>query len=141
MPPDSRRNGRFRNQKKLSDAQRRLRHPRAAPLLSPDAPATIVRVPGSADLLAVWNDHCGQAESYRRTQPPKRTPLAAAVSHDAGRTWINHRIIEDLPGHGYCYTAVAFAGDRVLLAYCAHNSRYGLETTQVSSFPLSAIKP
>jgi hypothetical protein len=114
--------------------------PRASSLLSPEAPATIVRLPGSDNLLAVWNDHCEQPESYRRTHPPKRTPLAAAVSRDGGRTWGNHRIIEDLADHGYCYTAVAFAGDRVLLAYCAHASPYGLETTQISSFPLSALE-
>jgi Neuraminidase (sialidase) len=115
--------------------------PRPSSLLSPEAPATIVRIPGTTNLLAVWNDQYNQTEAYRRSQPPRRTPLAIAISRDAGRTWDNHHVIEDQPGHGYCYTAVAFAGDRVLLAYCAHASRYGLETTLVSSFPLSAIEP
>jgi len=85
-------------------------------------------------LLVVWNDHDGQPESYRRRQSPVRTPLAIAISRDGGATWVNHRLIESQSGHGYCYTAVAFADDRVLLGYCANPSPYGLETTQISSF-------
>ena len=108
--------------------------PRPSDRLSPEAPATLTRIPSTGDLLLVWNDHCNQPETYRRAQPPHRTPLAAAISRDGGRTWEHEKLLEDQPGHGYCYTAVAFAGDRVLLAYCAHPSPYGLETTQISSF-------
>lgn len=108
--------------------------PQPSELFSPEAPATIARIPGTSDLLVVWNDHCREPEQRRRAQPPLRTPLAAALSRDGGKTWVNHQLLEDAPDHGYCYTAVRFAGDRVLLAYCAHRSRYGLETTQVSSF-------
>ena len=63
-----------------------------------------------------------------------RRSFPGVSRHDAGRTWEKETIIEDQAGHGYCYTAIAFAGDRVLLAYCAHPSSYGLETTQISSF-------
>lgn len=108
--------------------------PRASELLSPEAPASLARIPATGDLLVVWNDHDGQPESYRRRQPPVRTPLAVAVSRDGGATWVKHKLIETQSGHGYCYTAIAFADDRVLLGYCAHASPYGLETTQVSSF-------
>jgi sialidase-1 len=110
--------------------------PHPSDLLSPESPATLVRIPKSDDLLIVWNDHRGQPEDYRRKQPPIRTPLVAAISHDAGKTWAKHKLIEGAPGHGYCYTAIAFAGERVLLGYCAHASSYGLETTQISSFSL-----
>jgi hypothetical protein len=113
--------------------------PRPSDLLSPESPATLRRIPSSGDLLVVWNDQCNQPEQYRRSQPPVRNPLAAAISKDGGRTWGKHRFIEDDPGHGYCYTAMAFARDRVLLAYCAHASSYGLETTQISSFPLQEL--
>ncbi|HEX2971369.1 MAG TPA: sialidase family protein, partial [Tepidisphaeraceae bacterium] len=107
--------------------------------LSPEAPATIARIPSTGDLLLVWNDHCNQPEERRRAQPPIRTPLVVAISRDGGKTWEKEKLIEDGPGHGYCYTAVAFAGDRVLLGYCAHRSSYGLETTQVSSVSLGDV--
>jgi Neuraminidase (sialidase) len=113
--------------------------PRPGPLLSPDAPASIVRIPNTDDLLAVWNDHEGQPESYRRHQPPIRTPLAVAISHDGGATWVNHKLIEKQPVHTYCYTAIAFAGDRVLLGYSATPAPAGLETLQVSSFALKDL--
>jgi hypothetical protein len=113
--------------------------PRPSELLSPEAPATLTRIPSTGDLLVIWNDHDGQPETYRRRQPPVRTPLAAAVSRDGGKTWGRHTLLEAQPGHGYCYTAVAFAGDRVLLGYCAHASPYGLETTQISSFRISDL--
>ncbi len=113
--------------------------PRPSDLLSPEAPATVVRIPSTGDLLAVWNDQCNQPEAFRRRHPPVRSPLAAAISRDGGQTWQNHKLLEDAPGHGYCYTAIAFAGDRVLLAYCAHASGNGLETTQISSFPIAEL--
>lgn len=113
--------------------------PRSSEILSPEAPATLARIPSSNDLLLIWNDHDGQSEAFRRQRPPVRTPLAAAISRDGGTTWTKHTLIETKPGHGYCYTAVAFAGDRVLLGYCAHPSPYGLETTQISSFSLKEL--
>ena len=113
--------------------------PKPSGLLSPEAPATLARIPTTGDLLVVWNDQCDQPESRRRSQPPVRTPLAAALSRDGGRTWEKEKLVEDLAGHGYCYTAIAFEGDRVLLAYCAHSSSYGLETTQISSFRLQDL--
>jgi sialidase-1 len=109
--------------------------PYASELLSPEAPATLARIPSTRDLLLVWNDHTGQPEEYRRRRPPLRTPLAATISRDGGKTWGNRKIIEDQSGHGYCYTAIAFTGDRVLLGYCGHASSHGLETTQIASFP------
>lgn len=110
--------------------------PKASEIFSPESPATITKIPATGDLLLVWNDHCDQPAEVRRARPPIRTPLAAAISRDGGKTWKKEKLIENGPEHGYCYTAVAFAGDRVLLGYCAHQSRWGLETTQISSFSL-----
>ncbi|MBN2301948.1 MAG: exo-alpha-sialidase, partial [Lentisphaerae bacterium] len=39
-------------------------------------------------------------------------------SANDGRTWSKPYVIEDAPG-GYCYTAIHFEWDYVLLAYCA----------------------
>lgn len=105
-------------------------------IFSPVSPATITKIPSTGDLLLVWNDHAGKPEDYRTRHPPIRTPLAAAISRDGGKTWTKKKLVEAEPDHGYCYTAIAFAGDRVLLGYCAHKSPWGLETTQISSFRL-----
>jgi hypothetical protein len=114
--------------------------PRPGPLLSPESPATLTRIPSTGELLVLWNDHCNQPENVRRAQPPVRTPLGAALSRDGGKTWERECLIEAETGHGYCYTAIALAGDRVLLAYCAHASPYGLETTQISSFRIQDLR-
>jgi sialidase-1 len=115
--------------------------PYPSELLSPEAPATLARIPSTGDLLVVWNDQADKPEEYRRRQPPIRTPLAAAISRDGGKTWGKRQLIETKPGHGYCYTALAFAGERVMLAYCAHASSYGLETAQISSFLVQDLVP
>jgi sialidase-1 len=88
----------------------------------PEAPATLARIPSTGDLLLIWDDHCDQPLEYRRKHPPIRTPFAAAISKDGGRTWRKNKFVEDQVGYGYCYTAVAFDGERVLLGYCAHKS-------------------
>jgi sialidase-1 len=108
--------------------------PRPSEILSPVSPASIAKIPSTGHLLLVWNDHAGQPKEYRTKHPPIRTPLAAAISRDGGRTWTQKKLLETQPDSGYCYTAIAFAKDRVLLGYCAHPSPWGLETTQISSF-------
>jgi sialidase-1 len=45
-------------------------------------------------------------------------PLAGAISRDEGKTWGCHKVLESAPDHGFCYTAIHFADDAVLLAYC-----------------------
>ncbi len=87
--------------------------PTATSLKSPLSPASIKRLPGSADLLAVFNDHSGTFPF----PPGKRTPLVAAVSSDGGATWPVRKVLEDDPRGMYCYTAIHFVGDAVLLGY------------------------
>ncbi|MHC4230545.1 MAG: sialidase family protein [Planctomycetota bacterium] len=90
-------------------------------LASPLSPASIKRIAWTGDLLCVWNDHSGM----HRYPAGRRTPLCLAVSRDEGRTWSKSRIIEGNPDGWYCYTAVAFVKDRVLLAYCAGDKKIG----------------
>lgn len=80
---------------------------------SPCAPATVKRIPGSKDLLLVWNDN------YEPDHPGfgKRTPLTAAISHNNGKTWTHVKNIESDPTHTYAYTSILFVKDRVLLTY------------------------
>ena len=102
-------------------------------LLSPLSPASLNRIPKTGDLLLVWNDHANVDAAHKG----KRTPLSAAVSRDEGKTWGKSKTLYDNPRGWYCYTAIAFAGDRVLLGHCAGESgkgASGLATTVVTSF-------
>jgi predicted neuraminidase len=90
-------------------------------LRSPVSPATIERIPWSGELLCVWNDHSG----VHPFTPEKRTPHCVAISRDEGQTWSRSRIIEPDPDGWYCYTSMTILRDRVLLTYCAGDSKVG----------------
>jgi len=90
-------------------------------LESPLSPAVIERIPGSDDLLCVWNDHSG----VHPFAAGKRTPHCIAVSHDNGQTWGRSRVLEGDPDGWYCYTSMSFVDGRVLLAYCAGDPQVG----------------
>jgi Neuraminidase (sialidase) len=105
--------------------------PAPSSIRSPLSPASMERIPTTGDLLLVWNDH----ENIPASLKDKRTPLAAAISTDDGRTWTSRKMIEDDPEGWYCYTAIHFVDDYILLAYCAGKQRKdGLNTTQITRF-------
>jgi hypothetical protein len=109
--------------------------------LSPESPATIERVPGNKTLFVLWNDHTHRPLAERTSRPPIRTPLYLAFSRDNGATWSDAVMIENDPDSGYCYTAAEVIGPRLLLGYCAHKSRWGLETTRLTAIDLAATLP
>jgi len=111
--------------------------PEPTALRSPTSPATLERIPGSDDLLLVWNDHT------EAKQNELRTPLRAALSRDEGATWRVVKTLEDNPAGWYCYTALDFTGDHALLAYCAgirDERENGLQTTRVTRIPLADLR-
>ena len=58
-----------------------------------------------------------------------------AISRDEGRTWESRKVLEDDPNGWYCYTAITFIEDRVLLGHVAGDRIKGkLSTTQITSF-------
>lgn len=98
-------------------------------IISPVSPASIERIPSTGDLLLVYNNH-DHIDPARRG---KRTPLTVAISKDDGRTWQHAKNLEDDPHGWYCYTAILFAGDHVLLGHCAGDRRTGgLSLTQIT---------
>ena len=100
-------------------------------ILSPLSPASIKRIPKTGDLLLVWNNH----EGIDATRRGKRTPFNVAISRNDGQTWEKVKTLEDDPGGWYCYTAVEFVGDRVLLGHCAGQQKTGgLNLTQITLF-------
>lgn len=106
-------------------------------LASPLSPATIKRVPWTGDLVCVWNDHSG-VHPY---PVGRRTPLCLAISKDEGKTWSRSRILENDADGWYCYTSIAFLEDRMLLAYCAGDTKVGgLNRLKVCSVPVRALK-
>ncbi len=105
--------------------------PKPSGIKSPVSPASIKRIPKTGDLLLVWNDHRHVDDAHKG----KRTPLSVAVSKDEGKSWERSKMLEDDPAGWYCYTAIAFVGDRVLLAHCAGNKEIGpLSRTQITVF-------
>ena len=83
------------------------------PLLSPCSPASIERIPQTNDLMLVWNDHRNVDAAHRG----RRSPMNVAISRDEGKTWEQNRILGDIPGHEYSYTAIEFVGNRVVLGH------------------------
>ena len=66
-----------------TDSGKRWLPPARTDLVSPASPASIKRLPGSADLVALYNDHSGRFPFPKG----KRSSLVAAVSSDGGKTW------------------------------------------------------
>ncbi|HEY1010765.1 MAG: sialidase family protein [Daejeonella sp.] len=81
---------------------------------SPISPASIKMIPDSGDLLLVWNNNGANGPGYFKG---KRTPLTVAISRDEGKTWEKIKNIEEDPDGTFCYTAIHFKGDHVLLGY------------------------
>ncbi len=106
-------------------------------LLSPCSPASIKRIPKTGDLLLVWNNQAGIEPRLKG----KRTPLHAAISRDDGRSWESPRVLEDNPDGWYCYTAIGFAGDDVVLAHCSGDTKLvgPLSFTQITRFPVDFL--
>jgi Neuraminidase (sialidase) len=121
-----------------TDAGRTWTPPEPTELKSPNGPASIKRLPGSDDLLALFNDHSGRFPF----PPKKRNPFVAAISSDGGKTWPHRQLIESDPDGLYHYTAIHFIGDAVLLAYCAGDSQVGaLNRLRIRRLTLDELRP
>lgn len=81
---------------------------------SPISPASIKRIPKTGDLLLVWNNNGSKGPGYFKSQ---RSPLTIAISKDEGKTWQKKKDIEVDPDGTFCYTAIHFTRNHVLLGY------------------------
>ena len=88
---------------------------------APEAPSTITRIPGTGELLLVWNPNVAWGNPEKTVVGANhggpRTPLAAAISRDEGRTWSPPKLIESDPNVTYAYTSITFHDGRALLTY------------------------
>ena len=86
---------------------------RLSNLKVPEAPATLRRVPATADLVLIWNDHYVAGAGHGG----KRTPLTTAISSDEGRTWRNVRNLETNANKTYSYPSLLFVKGHALMSY------------------------
>ncbi len=103
---------------------------------SPLSPAAIERIPKTGDLILVWNNN------YKPIHDGgNRTPYNLAISKDEGKTWEKIKPIASDPNGWYCYTAIEFVGDHVLLGHCAgdRSKNVGLATTNITRLNLDWI--
>ncbi|MEO6003686.1 MAG: sialidase family protein [Opitutus sp.] len=113
--------------------------PVVTPLKSPNSPASIKRLPKSDTLMVVYNDHSGRVAAPK--SPKQRSPLVAAFSTDGAKTWVAPQLIEEDLAGWYCYTAIHFTDDAVLLAYCAGNDQIGrLSRLRIRRVPLTSLQ-
>lgn len=112
--------------------------PEPSPFRSPNSPLSLERMPGTQALVAVYNDHSGRFPVSPDRN--RRSPLVISLSHDEGRTWDLPRVIEsDLTGW-YCYAAIHFTSDAVLVAYVAGDDKVGrLSRLRLRRIPLSFL--
>lgn len=87
----------------------------------PCSPLCIKRMPDDR-LISVWNPVPDFPTREIVLGCGGRTPLVCAVSKDDGLSWSAPKIIEDDERSGYCYTAIHFTEEGVLLGYCAGNA-------------------
>lgn len=104
--------------------------PSPSPIRSPAAPARLVRVPGSADLLVIWNSCCVQQNDSLLGE---RLTLSSAISHDGGKSWHLQRDIEAIsPGaeNRVEYPTVTFLDGTAYVTYQVQELVGGTPETQ-----------
>ena len=100
---------------------------------APEAPATLRRIPATGDLLLVWNNTYTPGIGHGG----RRTPLAAAISRDDGRTWQNFRNLESRQDEQYAYTSLTFVRDRAVLSYYVADGKTGFHSSRFRSVPVA----
>lgn len=111
---------------------------------SPNSPLSMKRLPGSDRLLAVWNPGAAYETRPLGRVGGDRTPLVIATGRAPAGAWSRATIVDGTEGGdaGFCYTAIHFTNDAVLLAYCAGGEadRSRLARIRISKIALKALK-
>jgi sialidase-1 len=77
-------------------------------LISPESCPELTRIPGTTDLLMIWNQ---SFDPNFRSHFGKRSPLSAAISRDHGRTWQHVGSIETDPTRAFSNPGCRFMKD------------------------------
>jgi|GEM_PF-568450 len=87
----------------------------ASPLTAPESCPELTRIPGTSDLLMIWNN---SYDPKFRSHFGKRSPLTTAVSKDHGKTWQHVRDIETDPKRAFSNPGCRFTSDgRAIINY------------------------
>ena len=102
--------------------------PQPSRFTSPCSPLSMKRDPRNGNLIAIWNPipEYLTRPKLSRVWNGGRTPLVCSISPDDGQTWREPFVLEDDPTAGFCYIAMHFSGDDLLLGYCAGGNDDGL---------------
>ncbi|MDF2668293.1 MAG: hypothetical protein K0R67_599 [Paenibacillus sp.] len=73
--------------------------PQTTGLSTPESCPELTRIPSTGDLLMIWNN--SEYDPSFGSHYGKRSPLAAAISDDEGRSWKSIRHIEDDPKRAF----------------------------------------
>lgn len=110
---------------------------------SPNSPLCVKRGP-EGNLYAIWNPIPGYngKELVEGVFTGGRTPLAIAVSRDDGKTFSEPVAFEWGKERGYCYCAMHFTQDALLLAYCCGGKEEGscLAQTRIRRMELAQLE-
>ncbi len=100
--------------------------PQPSRFTSPNSPLSMKRDPSGA-VWAVWNPIPEYNGREKKTEifTGGRTPFAIAVSRDNGQSFTEGVAFEGEEDHGYCYCAIHFLKDGVLLGYQAGGPKDG----------------
>ena len=82
--------------------------PWASELITPESCPELTRIPGTGDLLLIWNHHY---DPTFRSHYGKRSPLTSAISKDHGKSWQNLRDIETDPSRAFSNPGCRFTRD------------------------------
>lgn len=110
---------------------------------SPNGPLSMKRDP-QGNILAVWNPIPEYNGREKKTEifTGGRTPYVLAISRDNGKTFTEGCAFESEEDHGYCYCAIHFTGEAVLLAYSAGGpkDRSCLARTRIRRIPAAQLE-
>ena len=95
-------------------------------IVSPRAPASIQRIPATGDLLLIWNNN----GDVKKEHSANRIHYNSAVSADEGKTWQHVQTVANHPLGFYCYYAIEFVDDTVLVG---HIAKWNADRTKLSS--------
>lgn len=107
---------------------------------SPNSPLSMKRC-GANTVYAVWNpvpEYNGR-DTNNKVFTGGRTPYVISVSRDNGRAFSEPVAFEEGPDSGYCYCAMHFTENALLLAYCAGSTEDGgcLNRLRIRRIPLT----
>lgn len=100
---------------------------------SPEAPATLRRIPATGDLLLIWNNTYQAGAGHGG----KRTPLTAAISQDDGKTWTHLKNLETRTDNTYAYTSLTFTQGRAVMSYYVEDTKTRRYLSRFRSVPVS----